>query len=205
MRWWLCVGVSALAGAASLINGVPAARSEVVDMGKYPDIAGGWGRSEMFQWGRGEKPPLTPEYQAVLDANRADRATGGHGTDVMYRCLPPGMPRQMHAYAPMEIVITPKTTYVLIDHIQRAATEGVDVSSSKPWLPFGKWATRRDHTLEHLQPPSPTRLPVKNRQPPGAKLRRISRWSWPSARGDGFARAQPIYRGSWAAGQALER
>jgi hypothetical protein len=127
MRWWLYAGVSALAGAAGFMNAVPTARSEVVDMGKYPDIAGGWGRSEMYQWARGEKPPLTPEYQAVLEANRADRATGGHGTDVMYRCLPPGMPRQMHAYAPMEIVITPKTTYVLIDHIhddRRIYTDG---------------------------------------------------------------------------------
>jgi hypothetical protein len=47
----------------------------------------------------------------------------------MYRCFPPGMPRQMHVYAPMEIVITPATTYILIDHIhddRRIYTDGRD-------------------------------------------------------------------------------
>jgi hypothetical protein len=120
------MGVFALALGIGL-GGISDVRSEIVDMGKYPDIAGGWGRSEVFQWSRGEKPPLTPEYQAIYEANIAARATGGHGTDVMYRCFPPGMPRQMHVYAPMEIVITPKTTYILIDHIhddRRIYTDG---------------------------------------------------------------------------------
>ncbi len=109
------------------LAGMSDARSQIVDFGKYPDFAGRWGRSEMYAWARGEKPPLTAEYQAVYQANLADRATGGHGTDVMYRCFPPGMPRQMHAYAAMEIVITPKTTYVLVDHIhdnRRIYTDG---------------------------------------------------------------------------------
>jgi hypothetical protein len=107
--------------------GMSDARSQIVDFGKYPDFAGRWGRSEMYAWARGEKPPLTAEYQAVYQANLADRATGGHGTDVMYRCFPPGMPRQMHAYAAMEFVITPKTTYLLVDHIhdnRRIYTDG---------------------------------------------------------------------------------
>src|SRR5580704_13313140 len=95
------MGVFALALGIGFAGAVAAARSQVMDLGKYPDIAGGWGRSEVYQWARGEKPPLTPEYQAVLDSNLADRATGGHGTDTMYRCFPPGMPRQMHLYSPM--------------------------------------------------------------------------------------------------------
>src|SRR5262245_42628747 len=102
-RW--CMG--ALALGIALLGGSSDARAQIVDMGKYPNIAGGWGRSEVFQWSRGEKPPLTPEYQAVYEANLAARREGGHGTDVMYRCFPPGMPRQMHVYSPMEIVITP--------------------------------------------------------------------------------------------------
>jgi hypothetical protein len=47
----------------------------------------------------------------------------------MYRCFPPGMPRQMLVYSPMEIVVTPKTTYMLIDHIhdnRRVFTDGRD-------------------------------------------------------------------------------
>src|SRR5258708_29816636 len=103
--------------AFDLGSAITDARSQIVDMGKYPDIAGGWGRSEVYQWARGEKPPLTPEYQAVLEASLADRAKGGHGTDTMYRCFPPGMPRVMLMYSPMELVITPGTTYMLIDHI----------------------------------------------------------------------------------------
>ena len=125
-RW--CISAFALTVG---IAAMPAARSQILDLTKYPDIAGGWGRSEAYQWApRGEQPPLTPEYQAVYQANRADQARGGHGTDVMYRCFPPGMPRQMLVYSPMEIVITAKTTYMLIDHIhddRRIFTDG------RPW------------------------------------------------------------------------
>jgi hypothetical protein len=122
--------VSALAFAIALGGVISDARSQIIDMSKYPNIAGGWGRSEVFGWApRGEKPPLTPEYEAIYQANIADQATGGHGTDIMYRCFPPGMPRQMLVYSPMEIVITPNTTYMLIDHIhddRRVYTDGRD-------------------------------------------------------------------------------
>jgi hypothetical protein len=129
MRRRLSTGVLALALGIGLGGAMSDARSQVVDPGKYPDIAGRWNRSEVYQWARGEKPPLTPEYQAVYESNIAERATGGQGFDTMYRCMSPGMPRQMHVYAPMEIVITPKTTYVLIDHIhddRRIYTDGRD-------------------------------------------------------------------------------
>src|SRR5215467_594684 len=86
--------------AMALAGAVPAARSEIIDTSKYPDFTGRWERSEVFQWARGEKPPLTPEYQAVYESNIRDRAIGGQGFDTMYRCFPPGMPRQMHVYAP---------------------------------------------------------------------------------------------------------
>jgi hypothetical protein len=110
-----------------VLMGAASARSQIIDMGKYPNMSGGWGRSEVYQWARGEKPPLTPEYQAVYEHNLADRSTGGHGTDTMYRCFAPGMPRQMLGYSPMEIVITPKTTYIITDHIhddRRIYTDG---------------------------------------------------------------------------------
>src|ERR1700720_1936566 len=94
MRRQRCMGVFALVLGIGLAGAMSDARSQIIDMGKYPSIAGGWGRSEVYQWARGEKPPLTPEYQAILEASIADRARGGHGTDTMYRCFPPGMPRQ---------------------------------------------------------------------------------------------------------------
>jgi hypothetical protein len=124
-RW--CMGALVLALATGLAGAVSDARSQILDLSKYPSISGGWARSEVYQWARGEKPPLTPEYQAVFEANIADRKTGGNGNDTMYRCFPPGMPRVMHAYSPMEIVITPGTTYILIDHIhddRRIFTDG---------------------------------------------------------------------------------
>jgi hypothetical protein len=141
------MGAFALALGMGLAGAMPDARSQIIDLGKYPKIGGAWGRSEVYQWARGEKPPLTPEYQAVFEANLADRATGGQGFDNMYRCFPPGMPRQMHLYSPMEIVITPQTTYMLIDHIhddRRIFTDGRDwpegeVDPSFSGYSIGKW------------------------------------------------------------------
>jgi len=160
MRRQQFVGVLALAFGIGLAGAVSDARSQIIDMGKYPDMTGGWGRSEVYQWARGEKPPLTPEYQAILEASMADRATGGHGTDTMYRCFPPGMPRQMLVYSPMEIVITPKTTYILIDHIhddRRIYTDGrawpqEDIEPTYSGYSIGKWVDQdgdgKYHVLE---------------------------------------------------------
>jgi hypothetical protein len=72
---------------------------------------------------------LTPEYQAIYEANLIDQAAGGQGTDPTFTCLAPGMPRIMIAYAPMEIVVTPDTTYILMEHIhdnRRIHTDGRD-------------------------------------------------------------------------------
>ena len=79
--------------------------------------------------GRGEQAPLTPEYQAIFEANLADQAEGGQGTDATFNCLAPGMPRTMIVYGPMEIVITPDITYILIEYIhddRRIYTDGRD-------------------------------------------------------------------------------
>ena len=146
-RW--CKGAAALAVVALgvALAGAPSdARSQIIDMSKYPDIAGGWGRSETFQWSRGEKPPLTDEYQTVLQAHLADRAKGGSGDDTMYRCFPPGMPRVMHVYSPMEIVITPGTTYMLIDHIhddRRIFTDGRQWPEGEVELAFNGYSIGR--------------------------------------------------------------
>jgi hypothetical protein len=79
--------------------------------------------------GRLQEAPLTAEYQAIYEANLEDQARGGQGIDPTYRCLSPGMPRIMHAYSPMEIVVTPDTTHILIEHIhdsRRIYTDGRD-------------------------------------------------------------------------------
>jgi len=48
---------------------------------KYPDWRGQWVRVGNPNWVQpgGPKAPLTPEYQKVYDANRADLANGGVG------------------------------------------------------------------------------------------------------------------------------
>jgi hypothetical protein len=154
------INVVAVGFGIALCAAVSDGEAQILDLGKYPNIAGGWGRSEVYQWARGEKPPLTPEYQAVLDANLADRKVGGHGTDMMYRCFPPGMPRAMHLYSPMEVAITPGTTYLLIDHIhddRRIFTDGRDWPEGEVELSFsgysiGRWVdeggTGKYDTLE---------------------------------------------------------
>src|SRR6516162_2143871 len=68
------------------------------DESKYPDLSGEW-RGTGNRWPT--NPPLTPEYQAVWEANKRDHSTGGSPT---LTCLPPGMPRQASVYEPMEII-----------------------------------------------------------------------------------------------------
>src|SRR5437899_3862863 len=113
--------------------------AQALDEAKYPDLKGQWVRAEGARGvgrfdptkppGRLQEAPLTPEYQAIYEANLADQAQGGQGVDPTYRCLSPGMPRIMHAYSPVEIVVTPDTTHILIEHIhdsRRIHTDGRD-------------------------------------------------------------------------------
>jgi len=103
-------------------------------LSKYPDIVGQWRRpaSVGVQWdpskrlGRAQQAPLTPEYQALYEANLADQAAGGQGADPTGQCIPHGMPRMMTIVFPMEIVIMPKTTYILTDYTdpRRIYTDG---------------------------------------------------------------------------------
>ena len=116
--------------------------AQAFDETKYPDLKGEWlrvavstGVARVIQYdpskpaGLAQEAPLTPEYQAILEANIAEHAQGGQGGDPTYLCLSPGMPRVMGAYSPMEIVVTPETTYILIEHIhdsRRIHTDGRD-------------------------------------------------------------------------------
>jgi hypothetical protein len=127
---------------AAAIGGVQAH-----DEKKYPDLRGQWRRIGSAEWTpAGQKPPLTPEYQAIYDAGLKDQLAGGHGTEPSYMCLPPGMPRAMLAYTQMEVVVTHDTTYILIDHIndnRRIFTDGrgwpAEVEPSFRGYSIGKW------------------------------------------------------------------
>jgi len=124
--------LGALALAAALA--VTAAPARAWDDAKYPDLTGQWraiggpGRFDISKpSGRGQQAPLTPEYQAIFEANLADQASGGQGTTPTYKCISPGMPRVTNGYGEMEFIVTPDTTYILVDHIQddrRIFTDG---------------------------------------------------------------------------------
>jgi hypothetical protein len=109
--------------------------ADAFDESKYPDWTGQWSLGPPANWdrtkppGRGQQAPLTAEYQAIFEANLADQATGGQGTDPTYICIPDGMPRAMNVVFPMEIVILPKTTYVMMEYLnmlRRIYTDGRD-------------------------------------------------------------------------------
>ena len=159
----LIVTALAAALAASL---APAARAQIVDFGKYPDFSGQWKRPDGvgIQWdqtkpfGPKQQPPLTPEYQARYEASLKDQATGGQGDDTTGQCIPHGMPRVMTIVYPMEIIIMPKTTYILTDYTvpRRIFTDGrewpKEVEPTFNGLSIGKWvdadASGRYSTLE---------------------------------------------------------
>jgi hypothetical protein len=116
--------------------------AQAFDDSKYPDLKGQWRRVAVpsghyrgVQYdphkpaGPGQQAPLTPEYQKIFEANLADQELGGQAGDPTYKCLSPGMPRIMGPYGEMEVVVTPETTHILIDHIhdnRRIHTDGRD-------------------------------------------------------------------------------
>jgi hypothetical protein len=123
------------------------------DESKYPDFSGQWRRPPGIgiQWdpahtvGRDQRPPLTPEYQAIWEASMADQANGGQGNDAPSRCVPYGMPRMMSTIFPMEIVVTPKTTHLISEYTmpRRIYTDGRDFPAEiEPGFngySIGKW------------------------------------------------------------------
>jgi hypothetical protein len=57
--------------------------------------------------GRGQQPPLTPEYQALLDHILAARAAGSLEGNMTVTCIPSGMPRAMIVYETMDVIALP--------------------------------------------------------------------------------------------------
>lgn len=146
--------------AAALATTWDAARA--FDESKYPDLKGQWIRARVpgvvgqpsydpnHNQGHPQNPPLKPKYQAIWEASLKDQDAGGQGGDPTYGCLAPGMPRIMVPYGDMEIVITPETTHILLEHIhdsRRIYTDGrtwpKDADSIDPTFSgysIGKWS-----------------------------------------------------------------
>ena len=146
MRYQTSIGAFVLAAALS----AACVGAFAFDETKYPDWRGQWDRIGAPRWDPAdrlnERAPLTEEYKAIHAENLADQVAGGHGTEPTHTCLAPGMPRAMNVYEPMEIVVTPHTTYILIDHIQdsrRIFTDGRDwpkeIEPTFAGYAIGKW------------------------------------------------------------------
>jgi hypothetical protein len=144
--------IAATALAATLLMSV--ADTQALDDAKYPDLRGQWtaiGGSVKFvpdkPRGLGQEAPLTPEYQAIFEANLRDVAEGGQGTDPTTWCLSPGMPRVTNGYGQMEFVVTPETTHILVFHVldsRRIFTDGrdwpTDLDPSFLGISIGHWS-----------------------------------------------------------------
>jgi hypothetical protein len=135
-----------------------------LDEPKYPDWRGQWvgffspqlsangpgqafaGWDQTKPWGLEQQAPLTPEYQAVLEASLADLAKGGTGNFPTTLGRARGMPNMMMGFDPQEYVITPHTTYLLIggaDHYRRIFTDGRDwpteIEPTYAGYSIGRW------------------------------------------------------------------
>jgi hypothetical protein len=138
--------------AVALIAG-PVAGQQLFDESKYPAFEGQWIRAGSIErydptkpQARGQEAPLTPEYQAIFEANLADVAKGGFGDDPVYSCIPEGMPRAMNLILPMEFVIKRNITYIHMEYLsmlRRIYTDGRDFPQDEApsWMGYsiGKW------------------------------------------------------------------
>ena len=168
----------AAAALAAILAAAPSMSARALDESLYPDLKGQWVRMGSPNWVAPSDLPayspnydpraympappglLTPEYQKIFEANQADQAAGGVGDVPSTFCIPQGMPMMMDLYDPMEIVVTPDVTYILISHVndsyRRIYTDGrdwpADVQPTFSGYSIGRWVDRegsgRYDTLE---------------------------------------------------------
>jgi len=112
---------------------VTAAGARAHDESKYPDMRAQWTRLGGAQFdpdrppGRGQQPPLTPEYQAILEGIYAARAEGSLEGNNTTTCIPYGMPRAMIVYETMDVIIQREITHIRVSSIsdlRRIYTDG---------------------------------------------------------------------------------
>jgi hypothetical protein len=158
-RIWTTAVAVALAVALQVMTGGAQASEDA----QYPDWTGQWARfavrglpgqpshDQTKPWGLGQQAPLTPEYQAILEASIADQAIGGLGNFPTTLGRAAGMPHMMMAFLPLEFVVTPNTTYILIgmyDHYRRIFTDGRDwpkeIEPTFAGYSIGRWIADGD-------------------------------------------------------------
>jgi len=175
------IGLIALAAAL----GAAIASAHAQDEPKYPDWSGKWRVIGGNRWdptkpaGRGQQPPLTPEYQAIFEASLADQQAGGPGNDMRFSCLPPGMPRMMTVIFPMEFIFSPKITYILFENLmpRRIYTDGrewpTEVDPAFAGYSIGRWVDEdRDGRFDVLEIETRNMKGPRSFEPSGLPLHR---------------------------------
>jgi len=143
------IGIAAVAGIVALS---PAAAQWPPDLSKYPDwnyqwyLIGPIGPYNPAAPRDKQGAPLTSEYQKIFEVGTEDVKQGGQGNDPTYICIPDGMPRVMNGIFPMELVIMPKMTYILVEYLmqqRRIYTDGrampEDAEPSFGGYSIGNW------------------------------------------------------------------
>ena len=130
-----------LAAVAAMLSALGGSGTRADDGLLYPNWRGQWTAHHAYDFGPNpswdpgkpqglaQEAPLSPPYQALLEASVADQAAGGAGLDRDLFCKPPGMPRMMNVYGTMEILVMPDTTYLLLsflNDVRRIYTDGRD-------------------------------------------------------------------------------
>ena len=143
--------------AAALLMAIGSAQA--FDDSKYPNLKGQWDRfvvrglpgqpshDQTKGWGALQGAPLTPEYQAIFEENVREQDAGGLGLGADHaRCVAAGMPFMMVAFRPLEFIVTPDTTYIIIadyDPLRRIFTDGRDwpkeIEPTFQGYSIGKW------------------------------------------------------------------
>jgi hypothetical protein len=149
-------------GAALLVMALATAPNTATagDEAKYPDLRGQWlgvlrtrpglpGQPSFDAskpWGKGQEAPLTAEYQAILEENLKSQKEGSMFDWLGATCLGFGMPLIAYGFEPQEFIVTPETTYILInwvEHNRRIYTDGRDWPTAiEPTLTgysIGRW------------------------------------------------------------------
>ena len=125
--------IASALGVVIAVTGTAVAQRQS-DAASYPDWSGQWHRIGSLNWPpegyeRAGPPPLTDEYMAVWERYTELQGEGIPAGDPPATCLPPGMPRVMKMSFPMEIIVTPETTYIYAEwssQLRRVYTDGRD-------------------------------------------------------------------------------
>src|SRR5205807_20836 len=154
-----CQSFAILTAAQAIALLVTIGAAQAHDESKYPNLKGQWerfivrglpGQASFDQtkgWGPYQQAPLTPEYRKIMEDSMADQVSGGHGNTADHvRCSAAGMPFMMIAFRPLEFVVTPETTYIIVadfDALRRIFTDGrdwpKDIEPTFAGYSIGKW------------------------------------------------------------------